>query len=109
MIIPKAIFLHRKYQFYQQGTHHSVKSECILAACRLVNQLRNPEVHKLGAVSLFFAINNFPLLCKKEDADKNFAEIKKQFETAGYQIQITHSLDGFFILLEWRNVSPYLE
>jgi hypothetical protein len=103
MNIPKARFLKQSYLKNKTNIDKKARIEAILIRSILTNILRNPQTHKAGALSQFFDINDFPLLTRGAFPEHIFS-VRKDFEDAGYLVNIEPRHNGLVITLDWRDV-----
>lgn len=100
MIIPKATFLKHAYHKNRDDLDVRINNEYMLIMGRIVNSLRTPQNHKLGSISYYLSLAEYPLLVQGVRPDV-LDEIKRNFESAGYIINLTTHSGGITIQLDW--------
>lgn len=102
MNIPKARFLKQSYLKNKMNYDKKARIEAILIRSILTNILRNPQSHRIGTFSQFFDMKDYPLLSRGAFPEHVNA-LAKDFEEAGYVVDIEHRHNGMVISLDWRD------
>ncbi|MEQ5091550.1 hypothetical protein ABN224_16235 [Providencia rettgeri] len=101
MIIPKATFLHYKYNKAKNENIYSIKQEIQRIIGVIVTSLRNPDLHAIGEIIHFFPYEQCKQLCHK--GNTSFLEdLLSDFELAGYDVEANIEAEGIFIHLSWK-------
>lgn len=103
MNIPKARFLKQSYLKNKTNIDKKARIEAILIKSILTNILRNPQSHKIGAFAQFFDMNEYPLLTRGAFPE-HIDALVKDFQEAGYIVNIEPRHNGLVISLDWRDV-----
>lgn len=101
MIIPRAIFLKQTWLKSQADLKGQARNERTLVTGRLAVTLRNPQSHRAGKVSVFFARDSYPVLTSGTCPDL-MVSVVSAFEEAGYRVSVSVREDGVDITLDWR-------
>lgn len=108
MNIPRARFLKQSYLKNKANLDKKVRIETILVRSILTNILRNPQTHKLGTFSQFFAMNDYPLLTRGSFPDQ-ISMLVRDFQNAGYIVDMEQRHNGMIISLDWRDAGAEIE
>ncbi len=103
MNIPKARFLKQSYLKNKTDYDKKARIEAILIKSILTNILRNPQSHRIGTFAEFFDMNDYPLLTRGAFPE-HLDTLVKDFEEAGYIVNIEQRHNGLVISLDWRDV-----
>lgn len=102
MNIPQARFLKQSYLKNKTNYDKRARTEAILIRSILTNILRNPQSHKTGAFAQFFDTEDYPLLSRGAFPE-HISSLVKDFEGAGYVVDIEYQHNGMVIALDWRD------